>query len=94
MKSIIQKTKECYFCGSTYDLHEHHIFGASNRKWSEKYGLKIWLCGRHHNLSNDSVHFNSIYMKLMHVIGQLYFERENDEEFLKIFYRNYLEEER
>lgn len=51
MKSIIQSKKECFICRTNYgvetinNLHEHHIF---ERKQSEKYGLKIWLCHRHH----------------------------------------------
>jgi hypothetical protein len=94
VKSIIQNNKECYFCGSKNDLHEHHIYPGRNRNNSEKYGLKIWLCSKHHNMSNDSVHFNSIYMKLTKIIGQLYFNISkldyiNDDEFLKIFKRNY-----
>lgn len=94
MKSIIQNEKECYYCGSRLNLHEHHIFPGRNRNNSEKYGLKIWLCDKHHNMSNDSVHFNDIYMKLTKIIGQLYFNISNldyinDDEFLKIFKRNY-----
>lgn len=91
MKSIIQEDKECYFCGTELDLHSHHIFeGTANRKNSEKYGLKVWLCGEHHNLSNNSVHFNFIYMTLLKRIGQLYFEKTYDEDFKSIFRRNYL----
>lgn len=90
MNSIIQKEKECYFCGTTSDLHSHHIFEGRNRQNSEKYGLKVYLCSKHHNLSNDSVHFNPIYMNLLKKIGQLYFEKTYDKEFIKIFKRNYL----
>ena len=35
-KSILQDDKVCYICGTTASLEEHHIFGASNRKKSEK----------------------------------------------------------
>jgi len=49
MKSIIQSEKECFVCKTTSNLHDHHIlFGTSNRKNSEKYGLKVWLCMEHH----------------------------------------------
>ena len=58
-KSIMQTEKRCYVCGTTYNLHDHHIFyGTANRKQSEKHGFKVFLCGRHHNLSNEGVHFN------------------------------------
>ena len=90
MKSIIQEEKKCYFCDTTLNLHEHHIFEGRNRQMSEKYGLKVWLCSSHHNMSDDSVHFNPVYMKLLKTIGQLYFERTYDEEFIRIFRRNYL----
>ena len=42
-KSILQKDKECFLCTRMQDLEQHHIFGGPNRKWSEKYGLKVWL---------------------------------------------------
>ena len=48
IESIIQKEKQCYICHSPY-VEEHHIFfGTANRKLSEKYGLKVWLCPEHH----------------------------------------------
>ena len=49
MKSIIQKDKCCYICGTVIGLHNHHIFfGTANRKLSEKDGLKVYLCWEHH----------------------------------------------
>jgi hypothetical protein len=57
-KSILQTQKECYFCGSQNWLEEHHVYGAANRKISEKYGLKVWLCHTHHNEPPNGVHFN------------------------------------
>ena len=47
----------CYICRANI-VHIHHIFGASNRKWSEKYGFVLPLHPRWHNMSNDGVHFN------------------------------------
>lgn len=47
--SIVQSEKECWFCGARARLEEHHIFaGTANRRISEKYGLKVWLCNDHH----------------------------------------------
>lgn len=47
-KSIIQKKKECIICNSL-NVEEHHVFfGTANRKLSEKYGLKVYLCAEHH----------------------------------------------
>lgn len=57
-KSILQDTKECYICGSCQWLECHHVFGGANRKKSEQYGLKVWLCHSHHNEPPHGVHFN------------------------------------
>ena len=47
--SILQSEKECWFCGALAGLEEHHIFaGTANRRISEKYGLKVWLCNKDH----------------------------------------------
>jgi hypothetical protein len=50
--------KKCYITGATEGLHKHHIFGASNRKHSETYGLYVYLIPRLHNMSDEGVHFN------------------------------------
>lgn len=57
-KSIVQQEKRCWFCGAVVGLEEHHIFaGTANRKISEKYGLKVWLCHRHHT-GKDGAQYN------------------------------------
>lgn len=58
MKSILQKEKECLICKTTQGLHLHHCFEGSRRRISDRYGLTVYLCGKHHNLSNQSVHMN------------------------------------
>ena len=93
MESIIQSDKECYVCRTTSDLHSHHIyFGNSNRKQSEKYGMKVWLCGRHHNMSNEGVHFNKELNTHLKQLAQEVFEQEtgNREQFRMIFGRSYI----
>lgn len=91
MDSIIQNYKECFMCHRTEGLHSHHIFGAANRKWSEKYGLKIWLCPEHHNMSDAGVHFNKALDLQIKQIAQREFEDTyTREEFIKIFGKNYL----
>ena len=33
VKSLLQRNKACYICGTTLNLHYHHIFfGTANRK--------------------------------------------------------------
>lgn len=59
-KSILQTEQECFFCGTTIWLEEHHVFnGNPNRALSEKYGLKVWLCHAHHNEPPNGVHHNA-----------------------------------
>ena len=78
-------------CGRTDVLHKHHVFGAANRKHSEKFGLWIWLCPQDHNMSDHGVHFNKELDNQLKQIGQAAFEDTFiNEDFLKIFGRNYL----
>ncbi len=91
MKSVIQKDKECYLCGNMKDLENHHIFGGPNRKLSERYGLKVYLCPRCHRDNKVGVHGNPQMMKMMHVIGQQAFERKYARSyFMQVFGKNYL----
>lgn len=93
MKSVLQKEKECMICKTTIGLHEHHVFeGWGNRAQSEKYGMKIWLCGKHHNLSNEGIHFNKDFDLAVKQMAQEYFEEHcgDREYFMRIFGRNYL----
>lgn len=93
-KSIIQSEKECYVCGTTQWLEEHHIFeGTANRKLSEKYGLKIWLCHRHHNEVPDGIHFDEQMRERIKQKAQKIFMQKKGktiEEFIQIFGKNYL----
>lgn len=91
MDSIIQTEKKCFMCGKTEGLHKHHVYGASNRKWSEQYGLWIWLCPPHHNMSDQGVHFNKPLDTQIKQIAQREFEDTyTHEDFMRIFGRNYL----
>lgn len=90
-KSVLQKDKECFLCPSLQNLEQHHIFGGANRKWSEKYGLKVWLCPRCHRDQKQGVHGNKEIMEIMNRTGQQAFEKTHTrEDFMKIFGRNYL----
>ena len=74
MKSRIQDEKKCYVCGRCDQLHDHHIFfGSANRKKSEEYGLKVWLCYEHHTGKNG-VHFNKELDNKLKRLAQTYFE--------------------
>lgn len=92
-KSILQSERYCYVCGAIRGLHEHHIYsGTGNRQVSEKYGFKVYLCGRHHNLSEFSVHFDKdLDLRLKRKCQLLYEKTHTREEFMKLIGKNYLE---
>ena len=91
-KSIISNERKCLVCELPYQLHKHHIFyGTANRKLSEQYGCWCYLCARHHNMSNDGVHFNrELDFNLKKMCQKKFEEVYPDLDFLKIFGRNYL----
>lgn len=91
MKSVIQDTKRCFICQKEDGLEDHHIFfGEKNRKKSEKYGLKVWLCPECHR-GNISPHLNINIDRHLKRIAQAEFERTHiRDEFMREFGRNYL----
>lgn len=104
-KSIIEGNEEhtCHNCGRFVAVpHKHHIFGGANRRWSEKYGLWVYLCPECHNMGSNSVHRNKDIMDSYHRLGQFRFEidyacqhscgeEQAKAEFMRIFGRNYLD---
>ena len=86
---------ECFLCGRNGcgdPLEEHHIFeGTGLRPLSEKYGLKVYLCGhRCHRNGPESVHQNIEVRRELQRKGQIRFEEENPElDFMQIFGKNY-----
>jgi hypothetical protein len=65
--------------------------GTHHRKLSEKYGLKVYLCDRHHLVSKECVHQNPQLEAILKQYAQKKFEETHSrEEFIKIFKRNYL----
>ena len=93
MESIMQGKKECYACGTTRGLESHHvIYGTANRKLSERYGLKVWLCRYHHTGSNQAVHFNKDFDLHLKKEAQKAFEKYHGsrEHFVRIFGKNHL----
>lgn len=92
MKSIMQTEKRCYVCGAVNGLHEHHIFfGTGSRKVSEQNGFKCWLCGRHHNLSEEGVHFDRKLDLRLKMECQAEYEKNHSRgEFMALIGKNYL----
>lgn len=84
---------ECFLCHQIGVLEKHHIFGGSNRKNSEKYGLVVYLCHACHNEPPDGAHHNAKTMKALHQYGQKKAMREQrwtKEAFREIFHKNYI----
>lgn len=93
VKSILQRNKACYICGTTLNLHLHHIFyGTANRKKSDADGCIIYLCQRHHT-GAAGVHFNKdLDLKIKSRCQEAYLKTYNKtiEDFIARYGRNYL----
>lgn len=92
-RSIIQKERECFVCGSRIWLECHHILsGNPNRKLSEKYGLKVYLCHYCHNEPPNGVHFNKANrLKLQQIAQKAFINTYPELDFVRIFGKNYLD---
>ena len=89
VKSVFQDEKECFVCKSPA-VEEHHIFQGSFRNNSEKYGLKVYLCTKHHT-GAEGVHPNHGMLEALKRMAQARFEKTHTrEEFIKEFGRSYL----
>lgn len=92
MQSVFQKEKKCWFCDTDKNLQNHHIYGGGRRQISEQYGLKVYLCFRHHTGSNEAVHRNVAFESNLKELGQRYWEENigTREQFIRKFGRCYL----
>ena len=101
MESVMQRNVNvCYVChmpahwkNGIYDaLEEHHIFGGSNRKHSEAYGLKVYLHGAEcHRLGRNAVHTNAEVRERLQREAQKKFEAVyGHKKFMEVFGKNYL----
>ena len=91
--SILQDEKRCYICNTTQNIHIHEVYFGKNRKKSIEDGCCVYLCGKHHNQSNDGVHFNhSLDQKLKKKMESQWLKHYNKtlEDFIKKYGRNYL----
>lgn len=89
--------RKCFLCGrngSIDPLDRHHLFGGSNRKKSEKYGLVVDLCHSScHIFGQKAVHNNAETMQKLHEYGQRKAMEENGwtiDDFRREFGKNYI----
>lgn len=92
--------RACWLCGRNGcgdPLDKHHIFGGSNRKKSEKYGLYVYLCHhRCHENGPEAAHRNPETAQRLHEFGQRLAMEENGwtvADFRLEFGKNYIDEE-
>jgi len=92
-KSLLQRNKACYICGTTFNLHLHHIFyGSANRSISDGDGCVVYLCLDHH-LGANGVHYNHKLDQALKARCQMAWQKQNDkttEDFIKRYGRSYL----
>jgi hypothetical protein len=100
MKSIIQADREhCFICRKNakadyFGLDEHHVYFGSNRKKSERYGLKVYIC--HDSCHLSGVHKNAELCRKVQAVVQkraMQYYGWTVDKFREIFGRNYLESE-
>ena len=100
-KSIMQDKAggECYLCRKLLGIdtpvayrEEHHIMhGTANRRLSEHYGLKVYLCTYHHRNGPESAHRCHQTDILLKQAAQRAFEQKHShEKWMEVFGRNYL----
>jgi hypothetical protein len=87
----MQKDRACYFCGRLDGLEKHHVFGGvANRPISEKYGLIVYLCHRHHT-GADGAQYDKEKNLLLKRDAQMAFEMENSRDlWMSLIGKNYL----
>ena len=93
-KSLFDNQKRCYICLDRRNIHKHHVYGGPHRDKSEKYGEWVYLCAKHHNMSDVGVHFNIKLNQILKELGQIKFEDcvVTREDFVRIFWKSYIEE--
>lgn len=92
-KSLMNNEKVCFLCGTTLNLHKHHIFGGANRSKSEKEGCWCYLCAFHHNMSDRGVHMNreaDLMLKRICQKSWMIANNKTEDDFIKEFGKNYL----
>ena len=95
MKSILQNEKKCILCGKNggaWGLDLHHVFFGSLRKKSDKHGLTVWLC--HDTCHLNGVHKDTRLNRKLQAFAQVKAMEHygwSTEDFIKEFYKNYLE---
>lgn len=94
-KSILtDNLKQCYVCGTPYDIEIHHVFFGRNRKLADKDGCVIPLCMYHHRglLGVHGKKGQKLDMQLKQLCQKKWLEYYNKEleDFIQRYRKNYL----
>lgn len=92
-KSLISDEKICIICGSTSNIHKHHIIhGYGKRKLADEQGCWCYLCDKHHDMSNEGVHFNIPFDTVLKMYCQEKWEQKNGDrtKFIQTFGKSYI----
>ena len=93
LASLLSDNKVCYICGTTFNLHKHHVFGGANRKRSDREGCWCYLCAPHHNMSDKGVHFDrEADLKLKRECQTKWMEKNDKtvEDFIEAYGKSYI----
>lgn len=91
MRSILQEGKDCLICGSPY-TESHHVFFGPNRKVSERLGLKVYLCPKHHRGDYSPHQDRELDLTLKKLAQRRYLETHTMREWMQEIGKNYLED--
>ena len=65
-------------CGKDHArAEEHHVLNGPLRSFSERHGLKVWLCHQHHNEPGMSPHYNATCAQTLKAVAQAKYEEKN-----------------
>lgn len=84
--------KYCQGCGVVVGLEVHHVYGASSRNHSSKYGCVEWLCYECHRGKNGVHGQNKALDAMLKQKHQLRLENKGmtRDEFRRLFGKSYL----
>ena len=93
-----RKDGTCYLCkklnGGDWiqKVEEHHVmYGNADRKLSERYGLKVYLCYEHHR-GKKGVHHDGTDLNILlrQEAQKAFMKKYPDKDWMEIFGKNYL----
>lgn len=90
-KSIIQESRECYFCGSVSGLERHHVFGGvANRPISERFGLWVYLCHDCHTGNSGAQYEKQKNLHLKQEAQKAFEKAHSRTEWMNLIRKNYV----